>query len=206
MRGNQTFWIIIVLGISASVFAEELAHQAIRGDLTVYEEVYLSSDDDRILLYTLRRDWEKNQSFNFLDEETEAYITGVFEKAMEAERQDREEARKELEELAESQRISSDAWEELDQAFQDYVNTITISPHEVFDNVPLKKIHRAYSEKIVFIPQGDFLIKITEKLYDDYRVWKQLYEYNKENLPQPWNSALILPEMKLVLPPPVLTG
>jgi hypothetical protein len=212
MRSNKKFWIIIALSLPVVIFAEELAHQAIRGDLAIYEH-YLSSDNERNKLNDLRRQWEQDQSFNFLDERSRADITAAFQKAMESEMEDRNEAGQELEELKKKFIPGDTEWEKLDEAFRDYTDKIAVSPQEVVSNVPLRKIHAKYSE-MLFVPDrpdepevriytvqaGDFLIRIAERLYKDYKVWLQIYEDNRKDYPQWNNPNLIQPGMTLRLP------
>jgi hypothetical protein len=212
MRGNKKFWIIIALSLPVVIFAEELAYQAIRGDLAIYE--YYLSDDERDKLSDLRRQWwEQDQSFNFLDERSRVDITAAFQKAMQSEREDWNEARQELEELK-KKFIPGDAeWEKLDEAFRDYTSKIAVSPPEVVSRIPLLRIQAKYSEmlgvpdrpeepevRIYIVQEGDFLIRIAERLYKDYRVWLQIYEDNRKDYPQWNNPNLIQPGMKLRLP------
>jgi hypothetical protein len=74
----------------------------------------------------------------------------------------------------------------------------TPSDHSEDQGVTTPDEVTTYEEYIV--KKGDYLIKIATNIYKDYRLWRRIYNANKDRLRYPNNPALIHPGIRLRIP------
>jgi transcriptional regulator len=197
-----------------SLFSDEAAQRIFPNNLVLYEK-YLPFDDyirlhtvwDAVL-YTEKSDSVMHQhileaSENMVRDLHNRAMTNLGERIIRVNRK--------LSELRGNPGNRSVEIAVLSKQFDTYKANVSIHPE--LDEV-MNEIEKLYSElifrkqyrpkeerKVTYtVKKGDYLIRIAESLYNDWRKWKLIYQANKSIMPKPENPDFILPGMRLKIP------